>query len=315
MLHVWLAPSDEDPAVHYWYQLQGNILPRRLCDGAMGALEATDCSGDVCLSCRGIYLTDLERGRQLFRLIDLSISEQHLTLQSHLNCDNFPLWSSTSNRDAPEVEDMPPGTTTMSGLRWFCETPDDKKEEVARKLRDGGGGSPLHQGLIRLFRNEHWPEGKDLSTLKKALPGFVENQKKPKDRETGRIIADKYIAYVEDISDPTNWIPLPCGWVNVGGLSVKVNPEVLMDTEGQQQRALKFWMREDPPEIESLWILHYLMEQVSKYSAYVVAVWDVRRGRLSDVRTPPGFEKKLEEQAQDLLDLWRQMFGDPDRLL
>ena len=315
MLHVWLAPSEQDSAIHYWYQLVGNILPHRLCDGAMGAIEIADQFGEVCQSCRATYLTDLQHGHQAFRLVDLPVTRRSSYLHPKPHYDNLLLWSTSGDFDALGVEDMPFGATTMSGFRMFCEAADDKKDDVARQLREGGGGNPLHRGLINLFRDEHWEEGKDLANLKEALPIFLEKRKRPGDRESGKVIADNYIAFVEGRPYPTDWTRLLPGWIVVGGLSIKVDPEVVMATNGRQPQALKLWMSEDSPEENSLRVVHYLMEQVQKYSAYALGILDVRRNDLSNIRIPSDFGKEMEGQAQQLLRLWKKLFGDPDRLL
>ena len=315
ILHVWLAPSDQDPAIHYWYQLVGNILPHRLCDGAMGAIEIAEQFGEVCQSCRATYLTDLHHGHQVFRLVDLPVPRRSSHLHLKPDYDTLPLWSASGDFDALGVEDMPFGSTTMSGFRMFCEAADDKKDDAARRLKEGRGGNPLHRGLINLFRNEHWEEGKDLANLKEALPIFLEKWKSPGDRESGKVIADDYIAFIEGRPYPTDWTRLLPGSIDVGGLSIKVDPEVVVATNGRQPQALKLWMSEHQPGENSLWVVHYLMEQVQKYSAYALGVLDVRRRDVPDIRIPPDFGKEVEDQAQQLLRLWKKLFGDPDRLL
>ena len=319
VLHVWLAPSHHNPAIHYWYHLWGNIAPRRLCDGAMGAIEATELLGEVCETCRALYVTDLQRGRQAFRLIDLPATEHPSTLLWSNSCVTFTLGDDTSDQNALEIEEMPPGATTMSGFRMFCEAADDQKRAVAKKLRESGGGDPLPRQLINLFRAEHWADGKRLANLKLALSPFLEDLAKkrmPSVRERGQHIAESYIAFVESRPENTIWTPLKRSWVEVGGLFVKVDPEVLMTPDGRQSHAWKLWMKEHGPEDFPLQVLQYLMEQVQEYTAYGLGIVDVMRSRPVDVaRLPPDFGQLMEEEAQRLHHFWKELFGDPDRLL
>ena len=79
-VYVWLAPSDQDQAIHYWYQLQGDSgPPHRLCDGALGLEQWPDSSdqqGDTCLPCREVYLTDLRYGHRALRFIEEPPSQE-----------------------------------------------------------------------------------------------------------------------------------------------------------------------------------------------------------------------------------------------
>ena len=306
VIHVWLAPSDQDTAIHYWYQLIGNILPRRLCDGGMGSIDSkTDQSGEVCLLCRATYLADRRLGRHVFRFRHASLEaclETSTALEVAIPC--LGVLPSLGEKAAyVDGERHTMTTVHMSGFgRVYEATGDQKIEEVRRIKRKRGRYQ--YWPLVRQMKREHWGN-ENIEKFRNAFPSFLEEQP-PDKKEEFLLLGTAYIEFCQKRS--ALYLPHGQRTLPFAGLRIRVDPEVVMENVYGEKTVLKLWFDEAPPTRDTRQVLCFLIEEASKYDHADYGILDIlSQDVVLSGELASKIRGKVEEEARTFLDIWNKL--------
>ena len=164
-------------------------------------------------------------------------------------------------------------------------------------------------GVLRqTLRQTHWATG-DIDSFRGAIPELVERQRVPARRDAYQEVGQAYVGLW--LNRGAEFFPAPTEDLAVGGLTIRVNPEVGMQTVDGVQ-ALKVWFNVDPMPRRSLEACHFLMEQASATWDRDIhaAIWDVRRRAIPLApRLPAGIDGDVTEEA----DRFVRMVEDVER--
>ena len=162
------------------------------------------------------------------------------------------------------------------------------------------------------MRRCHW-ETDDLQTLKDRLasPSFIGGLPVRKQRAYQTIL-NVYVDYMERRGGSLFRVPRVS--LNIGGLTVVVNPEFGIRT-GLDNETLKLWFNLEPPSRQARQVLLHLMHLARLQSgewqdSWNVGIFDVRRGTVLPpirVRSTDDLQLSLEAQASAFLLLWNAL--------
>ena len=299
---VQLAPSDLDSAVHYWYRLKGNILPHRLCDGALGMKEWPTSGyqlGDTCMTCREVYLTDVGYGNRVLRFSEAPSSWEENDNGRVVPCSTIVIRSCVTTN--PKCQGRGNGMPRASLAKFiqFCEAPTQKKEGVV-----GGRGFNYYGPLIARMQRTHWATGL-IDTFRTELPSFLEDQNTATKRENLRLVGEAYIEYWLDRA--TAYFPVGQYEVNLAGLAMRIGPAVGMLNRDGDREFLRLWCKQGSPSFLARQIIGCLMDEVKEDSSWHSGVLDIQGKNVPlPVQISGNFRGELEDQATMYLDYLRQ---------
>ena len=187
---------------------------------------------------------------------------------------------------------------------------------MVREFAGLGEGNPRNPNgaILGMLRRTHWKDG-DTTTLVDAIPNLSRSGRYYQ-RDLARILAFKedYLAYWLQNAD--GYSPVDPVGVVVEGLTVRVDPEVGMETRIDQVRhPLKLWFSAGKISTRRAAVYHYLLREAATNSLWPVnrlpGIWHVRCRRILFVPTelPDGTEDMVLSAAEDFVERNRILTG------
>ena len=201
----------------------------------------------------------------------------------------------------------------MSMFAKFYEVRPAEQVSIVREIRarlnapDRYIRRDYYGPLRQVIRQTHWTTG-DIGTFENALPPLLDVQTRKKDhyRDLGRSYIDFWMN-----KDATYFSVLPVD-VAIGDLTINVNPEIGMRSNGDDQ-VLKLWFNAVRPSRQTRQVIGHLMNLAKAQSngwqpRWHTGLWDIRR---RNVPLPVGqardFELGLDGQAAAFMRIWEDL--------
>ena len=189
----------------------------------------------------------------------------------------------------------------------FCVAGEKVREEIVDYLKAPKYGG-WYTALRGMFRRAHWKTG-DIDTLVDAKPNA------DKDREgyaefmdDAEVVKQAYIDFWR--RQGGSFFCVPKLSVPVGDLTVKIDPEVGMETVvGAQALKVRFNSTKTKMSRRQLAVCHYLFGEaakIPKWPGWPIAIWDVRQQGILLPRILPGEDipQMVADAAVDFKRLW-----------
>ena len=202
----------------------------------------------------------------------------------------------------------------MTEFARFCAAGSPVRDRMAREIaglehreiRNPNGA------LYGVLRRTHWRDG-NIEPLMDATPN-LDAARADYQKELARIMGLKedYIAFWLRQAEGHFRVD-PVG-VTIAGLTVRVNPEVGMDT-GIAKHPFKLWFRKGKMSSRHTMVYHYLLREAVENSpwplTWIPGIWDVPRHQPSIIpnRFPAKDEDLVVSSAADFVERVRILTG------
>ena len=290
-----------DPRTHYWFKA-GQDDYRRLCDGTPWARRrpSADSSHGVCWRCRGMRYDDRERGLRAFSLTHRQTGV--FAYDPMDTCDKEEetmrpvwLWTFAKFYASDDREKFMRERARRRESAQNRPRPDDKR----------GGGRPHGSLLSHMEKHHWWTNDHDIRQLEdNVLSMDVTKQGNAVRQRTYQGYLDQYVTKWK--KEQASYFGVHALVVDVGGLRVRVDPEVGMRSGGDRgafPRVLKLWLDAPEPTDKEIDAGLYLLMEWLSYSEQPrvaqVGVWDVPRAVIKGWVPPQIWRPRCERLARN----------------
>ena len=301
---IWAdRPLGNDPTTHFWFEHDRTRY--RLCDGHSW-IDGSEPDNQLeisvsCNLCIETYVVDVVGGR---RLLTPYINGHIPVDNGHTPIDNGHTPVDNGWQREPKGAIMPERRISVFDFARFCDARPERQESIVARIRKRDGYD-YYGPLKHLIRKTHWANN-DIGILEKALPSFLDRQKDSAMSRNFKIMTDAYIRYWTDRASDYFPVKLESPGINLGGLTVWVNPEMGMRTKDDDYQMLKLWFNRLQPTRQTRLVIGHLVASMNPHpQQWHSGIWDIRRGNVPlPVIPPSGFDTVLIGQAAALVQLW-----------
>ncbi len=204
---------------------------------------------------------------------------------------------------------MVPSVTMYNFARFYQAKPHRKKKVAQDKREEAGGPNNFQE--FRDAVEQSFLSSDHIRVFRRGLPGLVESQR-PDLKGPYQEAGNACLSYCGD-PDIVAVTSLVEQFVQLGGLFIRIKPDILMERRDGTQQAAKMLFGAKGPSEGFILVQCYLMSLIPSYRDCFCSVWKVRQQRIVQVHSAEGraFLDNLADQVKLLRRIWRQLYGDP----
>ena len=307
-ISIWAETVGADPSTHFWF-VGSDSVPRRICDGRerVASSGIFDLPNAPCLACKGIYLEDVTRGRQVLTILPDPPESVVYPSESVV----YPPESVVSSHQ----EDIMVPEIPLAMFANFYEVRPAQQVKIVRDIRtrlanrEGYRSRDYYWALRNTLRQTHWKSG-NIADFENALGPLVHGTQLKQRAEHYRVVGEAYIEFWKQ-SD-ASFFSVPPSTIEIEGLPLRVRPEIGR-RRGRDSEVLKLWMNGSKPSRQTRQVMDHLMElargQEARWSNdWQVGILDVRRRDVPRPITPArDFRLGLAGQIAAFLHVWERL--------
>ena len=294
-----------DPTRHLWYQTGAKV--KRVCDDGdwWGDVLAGDDGGfDVsCPTCSNLRFEDSVYGFGLFRFC-LDLPGFYGKTGHGWGADRYNV--RMPNLTLQSLSDPKPECVVkMTSFADFCDAEgyDDRLRKVRKQVAGEKDSSRSfdHYGKFRLAVEDHIKT----NDLKRVASSFLNLS-----GERLLMLGSQYVAYFEGRTDIVRFLPPYKGLVEIEGLGINVNPDILIRNRDGDEQLLTLWLLKNPLSQRARQVLSFLFRRARGDWGWPIewgfGIFDIQNEIVrQEVATDSDFDDWVGERAGEYLSMHR----------